>query len=191
MKKLRIKRALGLIAGVLALIYIVMLFNNMGHELPMQAQDQNTDRSRVVAIFGATGTIGDGLLKAAIDDPDVTKIHVVTRRPSPRIEDGVESGKVEMTVHKDYLDYTAIQAKLANVDTVFWAIGLSAVGLDQETYREIHLDYPVSFVRSWLEVSKHEGMSSSKYSMSFQSPLRIAEPGRVRKSGSWVSSLPP
>ncbi len=155
----KLKSALAAIAAALALSYLAMLLVNKGHELPMQAQDLDTDRSRVVAIFGATGTIGDGLLKAAINDPAVEKIHVVTRRPSPRIEEGVDSGKVEMTIHKDYLDYTAIREKLTDVDAVYWAIGLSAVGLDQETYREIHLDYPLSFVTTWLEASKREETS--------------------------------
>ena len=121
----------------------------------MNTQDSNTERHRTIAIFGATGTIGDGLLKAAINDSDVQKIHVVTRRASPRMEKGVGSGKVEMTIHKDYLDYSAIQGILADVDAVFWAIGLSAVGLDQETYREIHRDFPVHFIREWLAVSEN------------------------------------
>ena len=64
-----------------------------------------------------------------------------------------------MTIHKDYLDYTAIRELLAGVDTVYWAIGLSAVGLDQETYREIHLDYPMRFVATWLEDCECRGKS--------------------------------
>ena len=159
MKRRKIKRAVTAVIGAVALMYIALLLINQGHELPMQSQELNVERNRTVAIFGATGTIGDGLLKAAIDDPDIKKIHVVTRRPSPRIEEGVESGKVEMTIHKDYLDYTAIQATFADVDAVYWAIGLSAVGLDQTTYREIHLDYPARFVAAWLDV--RNGQDSS------------------------------
>ncbi len=39
-----------------------------------------------IAIFGASGTAGDGILKAALANPDIEKIHVVTRRATPRIE---------------------------------------------------------------------------------------------------------
>lgn len=159
MKARRTKRVLALFFGVLALGYLVLLIVNGGHELPMDTQDLNTERPRIVAIFGATGTIGDGLLKAAMSDPDIEKIHVVTRRPSPRIEEGVESGKVVMTIHKDYLDYSAIQEILAEVQAVYWAIGLSAVGLDPETYREIHIDYPAQFVTAWLESSTRQDIS--------------------------------
>ena len=111
------------------------------------------------AVFGATGTIGDGLLKAAINDPDIEKIHVVTRRPSPRIESGVSSGKVEMTIHLDYTDYSALMDILKDVDTVFWAIGLSAVGLDEDTYKEIHNDFPVRFVTAWQAVNSDAELS--------------------------------
>ena len=37
-----------------------------------------------IAIFGASGTAGDGILKAALADPDIHKIHVITRRSTPR-----------------------------------------------------------------------------------------------------------
>ncbi len=37
-----------------------------------------------VAIFGASGTAGDGILKAALADPSIDRIHVITRRATPR-----------------------------------------------------------------------------------------------------------
>ena len=151
MAKRKIKRIAGTIAGAILLFYIALLQINSGNEVAM-TNDLTTDRHRTVAIFGATGTIGDGLLKAAIDDPNVDRVRVFTRRPSPRIEQGVAAHKVEMIIHKNYLDYSAIRDELSDVDAVFWAIGLSAVGLDEQTYREIHSDYPVQFLTEWLEV---------------------------------------
>ncbi|MDJ0657092.1 MAG: NmrA family NAD(P)-binding protein [Xanthomonadales bacterium] len=153
MSKRFFRKVATIFLGATALIYVVLLVINTGHEFPMNTQDLNTERHQTIAVFGATGTIGDGILKAAMNDPHVNKIHVVTRRASPRIEQGVASGKVEMTLHSDYLDYSAIRGLFADVDTVYWAIGLSAVGLDPETYREIHRDFPMRFASEWLEVS--------------------------------------
>lgn len=110
----------------------------------------HTTESRTVAIFGASGTAGDGILKAAIASEDIERIHVVTRRTTPRIDAGVASGKVVMTLHMDYLDYSAIREQIAAVDTVYWAIGTSSVGVDEATYGRIHVDFPVQFVREWL-----------------------------------------
>ena len=112
----------------------------------------HTTESRTVAIFGASGTAGDGILKAAIASEDIERIHVVTRRTTPRIDAGVASGKVVMTLHMDYLDYAAIREQIAAVDTVYWAIGTSSVGVDEVTYGRIHVDFPVQFVREWLAV---------------------------------------
>ena len=106
-----------------------------------------------VVIFGASGTAGDGILKAAMANPDVDVIHVVTRRMTPRIEAGVATGKVVASLHQDYLDYSAIHEQIAPASAVFWAIGTSSVGVDKETYGLIHVDFPVQFVKEWLRVS--------------------------------------
>jgi hypothetical protein len=114
---------------------------------------------RTIAIFGASGTAGDGILEAALESADIQQIHVITRRPTPRIEQGVAAGKVRMTLHKDYLDYSAIEAQIASVDAVYWALGISSIGMDEKTYGTIHVDYPASFVAKWLEVSDKPAIS--------------------------------
>lgn len=112
-----------------------------------------------IAIFGASGTAGDGILKAALADADVGTIRVITRRATPRIEAGVASGKVIMTRHLDYLDYSAVRDQLRDVRAVYWAIGTSARNVDAETYTVIHVDFPVQFVKEWLLVSDRPNIS--------------------------------
>jgi len=119
---------------------------------PMAAHD-------TVAIFGASGTAGDGILKAALADPEIKKIHAITRRATPRIDEGVTSGKVQMTLHMDYLDYSAIHGQIAEADAVYWAIGTSSVGVDEKTYGMIHVDFPVRFVEEWASVSDKPDIS--------------------------------
>ena len=113
----------------------------------------------VIALFGASGTAGDGILKAALADPDIRKIHVITRRATARIEEGIASGKVQMTRHMDYLDYENIQDQISGVDTVYWAIGTSSVGVDEETYGRIHVDFPMQFVREWTAINHNPDLS--------------------------------
>jgi hypothetical protein len=112
-----------------------------------------------IAIFGASGTAGDGILKSALANPDIKKIHVITRRATPRMEEGVASGKVQMTLHMDYLDYSAVQQQIVDADAVYWAIGISSVGVDEETYGMIHVDFPARFVAEWADVSDKPGIS--------------------------------
>ncbi len=112
-----------------------------------------------IAIFGASGTAGDGILKAALVNPEIKKIHVITRRATPRIEEGVGAGKVQMTLHKDYLDYAAVLEQIAEADAVYWAIGTSSVGVDEKTYGMIHVDFPARFLAEWADVTKKPGVS--------------------------------
>ena len=107
-----------------------------------------------IAIFGASGTAGDGILKAALASPDVESIKVITRRTTPRMEAGVAAGKVQLTTHTDYLDYSAIEDLFIDVDAVYWAIGISTFKVDEETYGKIHVDFPTQFVAAWQSVNE-------------------------------------
>jgi len=118
-----------------------------------------TESIHEIAIFGASGTAGDGILKAALSDPDVKTIHVITRRATPRIETGVSSGKVVMTKHMDYLDYAAVKDQFRDVSAVYWALGTSSRNVDDETYSVIHVDFPLRFVTEWLQISRESNIS--------------------------------
>jgi hypothetical protein len=136
------------------LAVFVLLDDNAVEPLAPRAGNQYT-----VAIFGASGTAGDGILKAALASPDVERIRVITRRTTPRIDAGVAAGKVVITLHLDYLDYAAIHEQIADADAVYWARGTSSVGVDEETYGRIHVDFPVRFVTEWLDVSQRDEIS--------------------------------
>ncbi|MEM0955852.1 MAG: NAD-dependent epimerase/dehydratase family protein [Pseudomonadota bacterium] len=150
MRRIRLitRRTITAVTGALALLYAGLALLNLGSP-PADIMTAQQNPPRTIAILGATGTIGDGLLKAALSDSTIETIHVITRRPSPRIEAGVETGRVVMTLHYDYLDYSALDELLGSVDAVFWAIGLSAVGIEESAYREIHRDFPREFLAAW------------------------------------------
>lgn len=112
-----------------------------------------------IVILGASGTAGDGILEAALASSEISDIRVITRRSTPRIERGVASGKVQMTLHTDYLDYSAVADLLGGADAVFWAIGLRSWGVDEETYAMIHVDFPLAFVEEWSEASRKRDIS--------------------------------
>ena len=139
-----------------------------------------------IAIFGASGTAGDGILKAALASAAIQKIHVVTRRVTPRIQQGIDSGKVVMSLHQDYLDYTAVIEKLANVDAVYWAIGISSWGVDEKTYGMIHVDFPMRFVSEFMQVASKNSPSfhfiSSSDISEDSSTMWVREKIRAEKS---------
>lgn len=145
--------------GVFAIFYVVLVVFLLLDDETIAPLAGQAAKHRTVAIFGASGTAGDGILKAALANPDVERIDVITRRVTPRMDAGIASGKVRVTLHMDYLDYAAIHEQIAAADAVYWAIGTSSLGVDEETYGKIHVDFPVRFVREWLGVSENEDIS--------------------------------
>jgi len=144
--------ALYTLLGILGLVAVFDIWGalTLGTLTPDPDAAHDDNANRVVMVFGATGSVGDGLLKAAIEDAEVQTIYVVTRRSSPRIDAGVESGRVQMLLHKDFTDYSSLSEVLAEVNTVLWGLGTSSLQVDEETYTWIHVDFPVAFVKAWL-----------------------------------------
>lgn len=159
MKLPRLKAILLVPLALFALVYVA-------GAIMLALQDDSTPAFagpaatyETIAIFGASGTAGDGILKAALANSDINSIQVITRRATPRIEAGVAAGKVQMTLHQDYLDYSAVEEQIADVDVVYWAIGTSSLGVDEKTYGMIHVDFPARFVAEWINVSDKNDIS--------------------------------
>ncbi len=153
------KKILAWLGGLLVVGYIAIAIRVATYDNTAPPYDEPRATYATIAIFGASGTAGDGILKAALASPDVETIHVITRRETPRIAEGVAAGKVEMTIHMDYLDYAAIHEQIADVDAVFWAIGLSSLGVEEDLYRRIHVEFPQRFVEEWAEVAAKPAIS--------------------------------
>ena len=148
-----IKKLLQFVAGAIILLLVVLnLWGalTLGKLHPDPQASRDPDANRVVMVFGATGSVGDSLLKAAMVDEEVEKIYAVTRRMSPRLQAGAAAGRVEVIMQEDFTDYSGLAEELATVNTVLWGLGTSSVGMDPELYRRIHVDFPLAFVSAWL-----------------------------------------
>lgn len=141
-----------MVAGFVCLLVGFNLWGalTLGKYSPLDDSERDNAANRVVMVFGATGSVGDGLLKAAMQDPEVEKVYALTRRMSPRLEAGRASGRVEVILHQDFTDYAALSSELAEVNTVLWGLGTTSIGMDPDLYRRIHVDFPIAFVTQWL-----------------------------------------
>lgn len=88
-----------------------------------------------VLLFGATGMIGQGVLRECLLDPRITEVRTLVRNPS-----GATYPKLKEIVHQDYFDYTAIEDQLTGLDACFFCLGVSSAGLTEEAYRRITHD---------------------------------------------------
>ena len=159
MKLPRIRTVLLTPVVLFAFLYVFAAVKFAFDDDPVAKAHEPPSNYETVAIFGASGTAGDGILKAALANPAIETIHVITRRATPRIEEGVALGQVHMTLHMDYLDYSAIREQVTEVDAVYWAIGTSSFGVDEKTYGMIHVDFPLRFVEQWTSVSNKADIS--------------------------------
>lgn len=90
-----------------------------------------------VIIFGATGMVGQGVLRECLLDPAIDHVLVVGRSPT-----GVRDAKLTEIIHKDFMDYSAIEAQLTGFDACFFCLGVSSIGMNEECYR--HLTYDLT-----------------------------------------------
>ncbi len=101
-----------------------------------------------VVIFGATGTVGAGVLLECLDSPAIAEVRCVVRRPMERTHD-----KLREFVHDDFSDFTALASALRGVDACFWCIGIPSSGLDEQQYSRITHDYTLAAARVLLDQS--------------------------------------
>lgn len=88
-----------------------------------------------VLLFGATGMIGQGVLRECLLDPRVAQIVSLVRRPTSQTH-----AKLKELVHTEFFDYGPIEADLSGVDACFFCLGVSSAGLSEEAYRRVTYD---------------------------------------------------
>lgn len=92
-----------------------------------------------VIIFGATGMVGQGVLRECLLDSDVEVVLAIVRNASLPPHD-----KMREIVRHEVSDLTPIEEQLSGVDACFFCLGVSAVGMDREQYRRLTYDLTVS-----------------------------------------------
>lgn len=85
-----------------------------------------------VILFGATGMIGQGVLRECLLASDVELIETVGREPT-----GVEHPKVREVVHREMLDYRAIEGELTGFDACFFCLGVTSAGIGEADYERV------------------------------------------------------
>jgi len=88
-----------------------------------------------VILFGATGMVGQGVLRECLACDDVEKVLSIVRSAG-----GGQHLKLRELVHRDFLDFSTIDSQLAGFDACFFCLGVSSAGMTEENYRRITYD---------------------------------------------------
>lgn len=96
-----------------------------------------------VIITGTTGMVGEGVLLACLDHPEVERILVVNRKPVGR-----SHPKLTEVIVADFFQLEAIEPRLAGYDACFFCLGVSSVGMKKDVYQHITYDLTLNFAQA-------------------------------------------
>ena len=101
-----------------------------------------------VILFGATGMVGQGVLRECLLDGGVESVLVIGRSPT-----GQRHAKLREIVHDNFLDYSAIEPELTGYDACFFCLGVSSVGMNEERYRHLTYDITLAAARTLAKLN--------------------------------------
>jgi len=96
-----------------------------------------------VILLGATGMVGQGVLRGCLIDAAVETVLAIGRNASAQQHENLHE-----IVHNDLSDLSAIEGKLSGYDACFFCLGVSAVGMTEEAYKRVTYDLTISVART-------------------------------------------
>jgi uncharacterized protein YbjT (DUF2867 family) len=103
-------------------------------------------------LFGASGMVGQGVLRECLASDLVESVLVVGRSPS-----GVAHAKVRELVRADLYDYASVTGELAGYDAAFFCLGVSAGGMSEADYAKVTFDLTLAAATALL--AQNPGMT--------------------------------
>lgn len=103
-----------------------------------------------VLLFGATGMVGQGVLRECLLDPSVERVQVVGRTTT-----GVNHPKLHETLHRDLSQYSQIEAELIGFDACFFCLGVSSAGMKEPEYARITYGITLAAAETLCRLNPH------------------------------------
>jgi uncharacterized protein YbjT (DUF2867 family) len=101
-----------------------------------------------VLIFGATGMVGQGVLRECLLDPEVSRVVTVGRAAT-----GQKHPKLRELVARDLFDLSPLASQLEGFDACFFTLGTTAAGKSEAEYSRISYDLTLSIARALLPLN--------------------------------------
>ena len=101
-----------------------------------------------VLIFGATGMVGQGVLRECLLDPEVELAVTVGRTAT-----GAQDAKLREIVLADMKNYTEIEDQLAGFDACFFCLGVSSSGMKEADYARVTYDLTLAAAETLSRVN--------------------------------------
>jgi uncharacterized protein YbjT (DUF2867 family) len=92
-----------------------------------------------VLLFGATGMVGQGVLRECLRDPEVELVATIGRTAT-----GAQDPKLREILHADMSEFRDIEPELAGYDACFFCLGVSSSGMKEADYARVSYDFTVA-----------------------------------------------
>jgi uncharacterized protein YbjT (DUF2867 family) len=103
-----------------------------------------------ILITGASGMIGNELLKICIASDEVASVTSLVRKKGK-----ITSPKLTEIVVADFSDYSNISSEFQGIDLVFFCLGVYTGAAPREEFRKITVDYPVNLAKKLIETNSN------------------------------------
>src|SRR5882672_1012146 len=101
-----------------------------------------------VILFGATGMVGQGILRECQRDDGVETVLVIGRNSV-----GLTHPKLRELISKDLFDFSAASADLQGYDACFFCLGVSSAGMNETDYTRITYDLTLGWAKLLAEIN--------------------------------------
>jgi hypothetical protein len=99
-------------------------------------------------ITGATGMVGEGVLLECLNHSDVEQVLVINRKPG-----GIIHPKLQEIIHADFYNLAPIESQLNGYNACYFCLGISSVGISNESYKHITYDLTISVAQTLAKLN--------------------------------------
>ena len=101
-----------------------------------------------VLLFGATGMVGQGVLRECLLDTEVESVVAIGRSGTGR-----KHAKLREILHDNFLDFSPIENQLSGFDACFFCLGISSAGMKEADYRRVTYDFTLAAARVLVKLN--------------------------------------
>jgi uncharacterized protein YbjT (DUF2867 family) len=106
-------------------------------------------RRRVkVILLGATGMVGQGVLRECLLDNQVEAVLAIGRNST-----GMHDAKLQEIISPDLFDLSPIESRLSGYDACFFCLGVSAAGMKEQDYRRLTYDLTIAVAKTLVRLN--------------------------------------
>jgi uncharacterized protein YbjT (DUF2867 family) len=101
-----------------------------------------------ILLFGATGMVGQGVLRECLLDSRVASVVAVGRGGTGQLDP-----KFHEVAHNDFLDFSRIEDQLSRFDACFFCLGVTSAGMSEQDYQRVTYGFTIAAAQTLVKLN--------------------------------------